>query len=39
MKERGLPSSNEGDALAPTFTQPVVKKARHRAGTGVGGGL
>jgi hypothetical protein len=35
MKDRGLPSPNEGDALALTFTQPVVKKLRHRAGIGV----
>ncbi|MEK1902516.1 MAG: terminase, partial [Rhizobium sp.] len=35
MKDRGLPSPNEGDALALTFAQPVVKKIRHRPGTGV----
>ncbi|WP_253958309.1 hypothetical protein [Rhizobium sp. WYJ-E13] len=35
MKERGLPSPNEGDALALTFTQPVAKKQRHRVGIGV----
>ena len=28
MKARGIPSPNEGDALALTFTQPVVKKTR-----------
>jgi hypothetical protein len=35
MKDRGLPSPNEGDALALTFTQPVAKKLRHRSETGV----
>ncbi|MFC5757438.1 terminase [Rhizobium sp. GCM10022189] len=34
MKDRGLPSPNEGDALALTFAQPVARKARHRPGTG-----
>lgn len=28
MKARGIPSPNEGDALALTFTQPVSKKLR-----------
>ncbi|WP_246647634.1 terminase [Rhizobium laguerreae] len=30
MKDRGIPSPNEGDALALTFTQPVSKKDRIR---------
>jgi len=30
MKERGIPSPNEGDALALTFTQPVTRKLRTR---------
>jgi hypothetical protein len=34
MKDRGLPSPNEGDALALTFTQPVAKRLRHRPETG-----
>lgn len=30
MKKRGLPSPNEGDALALTFAYPVVQQARQR---------
>jgi len=32
MKNRGIPSPNEGDALAVTFAQPVAKKPRDAAG-------